>query len=115
MTLDEIVRLLDEAGATNVFLLCHHNSDPDAVCSAFAFQGLLRKVRPEVQSEIGTVGVSKLTRNLLKYVPALVNLRPTLEKAQAIILLDTNTIQQLDTLADRVTRVKAPLIVIDHH
>jgi nanoRNase/pAp phosphatase (c-di-AMP/oligoRNAs hydrolase) len=30
-------------------------------------------------------------------------------------MLDTNTIQQLDGLAERVTKTKAPIIVIDHH
>jgi bifunctional oligoribonuclease and PAP phosphatase NrnA len=115
MTFKDIIQLLDDAHATHVLLLCHHNSDPDAVCSAYAFQGLLRKVRPEVKSEIGTEGVSKLTKNLFKYIPITVNLQPNVEKAQALVLLDTNTIQQLDNLAERVTKTKAPLIIVDHH
>ena len=116
MTFAEIVKLLDEVDALNVLLLCHHNSDPDAVCSAYAFQGLLKKVRPRILSEIGTgQGVSKLAKNLFRYIPVVVNLQPNVEKAQAIILLDTNTIQQLDGLADRVAKAKAPIIVVDHH
>jgi bifunctional oligoribonuclease and PAP phosphatase NrnA len=116
MSFNEVVKLLDEVGAENVLLLCHHNSDPDAVCSAYAFRGLLKKVRPTLAVEIGTgQGVSKLAKNLFRYIPITVNLQPNVEKAQAIVLLDTNTIQQLDALADRVAKAKAPIIVIDHH
>ena len=35
------------------------------------------------------------------------NLQPNVEKAHAIILLDTNTIQQLDGLAERVSQNKS--------
>jgi nanoRNase/pAp phosphatase (c-di-AMP/oligoRNAs hydrolase) len=44
-----------------------------------------------------------------------VKAQPSVEKAHAIVLLDTNTIQQLDDLAERVKNSKAPIIVIDHH
>jgi bifunctional oligoribonuclease and PAP phosphatase NrnA len=116
MTFNDILRVLDEAGAENVLLLCHHNSDPDAVCSAYAFQGLLRKVRPQLSVEIGTgQGISKLTRHLFTYIPLEVNLQPNVEKAQAIVLLDTNTIQQLNGLAEKLLQTKAPIIVVDHH
>ena len=116
MTFNDIIQLLDETHAAYVLLLCHHNSDPDAVCSAYAFLGLLEKVRPKINAEIGTgQGVSKLTKNLFKYIPITVNLQPNVEKAQAIILLDTNTIQQLDNLAERVSKTTAPIIVVDHH
>jgi nanoRNase/pAp phosphatase (c-di-AMP/oligoRNAs hydrolase) len=116
MSFNEIVKLLDETGAINILLLCHHNSDPDAVCSAFACQGLLKKIKPKLNIEIGTgQGVSKLTKNLFRYIPVVVNMQPNVEKAEAIIMLDTNTIQQLDTLADRVARATAPIIVVDHH
>jgi len=116
MTFNEIVKVLDEVNAENVLLLCHHNSDPDAVCSAYAFKGLLKKVRPNVAVDIGTgQGVSKLTKNLFKYLPITVNLQPNVENAQAIVLLDTNTIQQLDIIADRVAKVKVPILVVDHH
>jgi bifunctional oligoribonuclease and PAP phosphatase NrnA len=116
MTFKDILRVLDETGAQNVLLLCHHNSDPDAVCSAYAFQGLLRKVRPQLSVEIGTgQGVSKLTKHLFTYIPITVNLQPSVEKAQAIVLLDTNTIQQLNGLAEKLVKTTAPILVVDHH
>jgi bifunctional oligoribonuclease and PAP phosphatase NrnA len=116
MTFQQILELLDETAAKSVLLLCHHNSDPDAVCSAYGFQGLLRMLRPKLNVEIGTgQGVSRLTKNLFQYIPITVNLAPNVEKAQAIVLLDTNTVQQLESLADRVAKSTAPIIVVDHH
>ena len=41
--------------------------------------------------------------------------QPNVENADVIVLLDTNTIQQLNTLAEKVKTSKAPIIVIDHH
>ncbi len=116
MTFNQILQILDENAVRNVLLLCHHNSDPDAVCSAYGLQGLIHKTRPNISVEIGAgTGVSKLTKNLFKYIPIKVNLLPNIEKAQTIILLDTNTIQQLDNLAERVSKSQAPIVVVDHH
>lgn len=116
MALTDITKILDEAHASFVLLLCHHNADPDAVCSAYAFQGLLAKCRPNLTAEIGTgQGISRLAKHILKHIPITVNLQPNVEKADAIVLLDTNTTKQLGRLAERVTKTKAPIIVIDHH
>jgi phosphoesterase RecJ-like protein len=116
MTFTEIIKILDETQANFVLLLCHHNSDPDAICSAYAFQGLLKKLRPGVTVEIGTgQGISKLSKHLLNYIPIAINMNPNVDKAHVIILLDTNTIQQLGRLAETVAKSTAPIIVIDHH
>jgi phosphoesterase RecJ-like protein len=116
MTFTDILKMLDEAHANFVLLLCHHNADPDAICSAYAFQGLLAKVKPNVTAEIGAgQGISRLSKHILKHLPIAVNPQPNVEKADAIVLLDTNTIQQLGLLSERVAKTKAPIIVIDHH
>jgi len=116
MTFPEIIQIIDETQANFVLLLCHHNSDPDALCSAYAFQSLLKKHKPNVTVEIGAgQGISRLSKHLLNNVPIAVNMDPNVEKAQVIVLLDTNTIQQLGRLAEPVVKSKAPLIVIDHH
>ncbi len=116
MTFTEIATVLDNAQAHFVLLLCHHNADPDAVCSAFAFQSLLSRHRPNMIVEIGTAqGISRLSKHILKHIPITINLQPDVEKAEAIILLDTNTTQQLGKLAERVVNSKVPIVVIDHH
>jgi phosphoesterase RecJ-like protein len=116
MTFTDITQILDEAHASFVLLLCHHNADPDAICSAYAFQSLLAKCRPNMTVEIGMgQGISRLSKHILKHISIAVNLQPDVEKADAIVLLDTNTTQQLGHLAERVTETNAPIIVIDHH
>lgn len=116
MSFTEIINLLDAVDAKFVVLLCHHNADPDAICSAYALSSLLRQSRPQMIVEVGAAhGISRLSKHLLEHLPAEVKTQPSIEKAQAIVLLDTNTVQQLDDLADRVRNSKAPIIVVDHH
>jgi phosphoesterase RecJ-like protein len=116
MSFAEIISLLDSAEAKFIVLLCHHNADPDAICSAYAFSSLIKQVRPNVTVEIGVAqGISRLSRHLLEHLTIEVKTQPSLEKAQLLVLLDTNTIQQLDGLSEQVRNSKAPIIVIDHH
>jgi phosphoesterase RecJ-like protein len=112
----EITKILDELNAKLVVLLCHHNADPDAICSAHAFAGLLKRSRQNLEVEVGAAqGISRLAKHLLKYLQINVTMQPNVESADAIVLLDTNTIQQLNSLAEKVKASKAPIIVIDHH
>ena len=116
MTFTEIMKIIDETRANFILLLCHHNSDPDALCSAYAFQYLLKKVRPDLTTEIGAgQGISRLSKHLLNFLPISVNLYPKVENSQVIILLDTNTIQQLGRLSEEVANTEVPIIVVDHH
>ncbi len=116
MSFTEITKTLDELDAKLAVLLCHHNADPDAICSAYALAGLLKNLRPKTEVEIGAAqGISRLSKHLLRYLPIEVKTQPNVEKADAIVLLDTNTIQQLNNLAEKVKTSKAPIIVIDHH
>lgn len=116
MSFTEITSILDSKNARLVVLLCHHNADPDAVCSAYAFFRLLNRLRPNLQVEIGVAqSISRLSRHLLQVLPIDIRLVPSVDKADAIILLDTNTVQQLGDLASKVKSSKSPIIVIDHH
>ena len=116
MTFTEITAVIDEAHARFVLLLCHHNADPDAVCSAYAFQSLLSSCSPNLSVEIGaSQGISRLSKHILKRIPIALNLEPDVDKADVIVLLDTNTTQQLGRLAEKVVNRRVPIIVIDHH
>jgi nanoRNase/pAp phosphatase (c-di-AMP/oligoRNAs hydrolase) len=97
-------------------LLCHHNADPDAICSAFAFSQLLKRLCPEIDVEIAAAqGPSKLSKFVLKAFPMALTEHPNIEETDIIVLLDTNTVQQLDEWCERVKASKASIIVIDHH
>ncbi|MCW3977674.1 MAG: DHH family phosphoesterase [Candidatus Bathyarchaeota archaeon] len=116
MQIHEIVALIDKLEAKLVVLLCHHNADPDAICAAFAFSQLLERLRPELEIEIAAAqGSSRLAKSVLKSLPVKLTAQPHIEKADLIVLLDTNTIQQLDEWSERVKASNSPLIVIDHH
>jgi len=116
MTLNQIIDILQQEKATFVLLLCHRSADADAVCSAYAFQGLLKRFLPDVVVEIGTPqGINKPVKLLLEHMPITVNQKPNIESANVIILLDTNTIEQLDEVVARLKQTTAPLIIIDHH
>ncbi|MDI6805801.1 MAG: DHH family phosphoesterase [Candidatus Bathyarchaeia archaeon] len=116
MSFTRITKLLEEIEAKLVVLLCHHNADPDAICSAYAFANLLKNLKPNIEVEIvAAQGISRLSKHLLKHIPIEVKAHSNIERADAIVLLDTNTIQQLNNLAEKVKTLKAPLIVIDHH
>lgn len=116
MQIHEIMALIDKLGVKLVVLLCHHNADPDAICAAFAFSRLLERLKPELEIEISAAqGLSRLSKFMLKSLPLKLTLQPRIEKADLIVLLDTNTIQQLDEWGERVKASNSPLIVIDHH
>jgi len=112
----QITVLMEKCNAKHVVLLCHHNADPDAICAAFAFSKLLERLRPGMSVEAAAAqGPSRLSKFLLNSLPAKLTPEPRIDEADFIVLLDTNTVQQLDEWAERVRASKAPLVVIDHH
>jgi len=114
--ISKITSLIDKLDAKLVVLLCHHNADPDAICAAFAFSQLLRRLRPKLSVEIAAAqGISRLSKFLLKSLPIELTEQPHIEKADCIVLLDTNTVQQLDEWSERIKAANSPLVVIDHH
>lgn len=116
MSFQEITKILDKPGTELVVLLCHHNADPDAICSAYAFKSLIKNFRPNLEVQIGAShGISRLSKHLLKHLPIKIETQPNVENSDVIVLLDTNTIQQLNNLAEKVKNSQAPIIVIDHH
>ena len=116
MTIQAILQIIDETRASFILLLCHQQADPDALGSAYAFQGLLKRLVPSIVVEIGAGdGVSRLSKHLLQHTPITVNMKPSIESADVIVLLDTNTVQQLGELANAAAKSSAPLIVVDHH
>ncbi len=116
MSFKELLHVLEDTKASFVLLLCHRSADADAICSAYALQGLLKRFLPDVVIEIGCPqGVNKPAKQLFEHLPITVNLKPNIESAEAIVLLDMNTVEQLDEVADVIKKSPAPKIIIDHH
>lgn len=116
MSFKEIINVLEEQQASFVLLLCHRSADADAICSAYGLQGLLKRFLPNMVVEIGCPGgINKPSKTLLEQMPISVNLKPNIESAEVIILVDMNTVEQLDEVADIIHKSPAPKIIIDHH
>ncbi|MDR2720038.1 MAG: DHH family phosphoesterase [Nitrososphaerota archaeon] len=116
MSINQIVDILKEHQATFVLLLCHKSADADAVCAAYAFQGLLKRFLPDLVVEIGAPqGINKPAKQLLENLSIAVNLKPNIESASVLCLIDMNTVEQLDEVVDYLKASNAPVIIIDHH
>ena len=114
MSFKQLIKLLKKKSF--VLLLCHRSADADAICSAYALQGLLKRFLSDMVVEIGCpAGINKPSKTLLENMPITVNQKPNIESAEAIVLLDMNTVEQLDEATNAVKNSPAPKIMIDHH
>jgi len=116
MSTKDLLTILEKQQASFVLLMCHRSADADSICSAYALQGLIKRFLPNTVVEIGCpAGINKPSKTLLDYLPITVNLKPNIESAEVIVLLDMNTVEQLDEAAEAVRKSPAPKIIIDHH
>ena len=112
----KFLQIIKESKAASAILLCHRSADADAICSAYALQGLMKRFMPDVIAEIGCPqGINKPSKLVLEHMPITVNLKPNIESADVIVFLDMNTIDQLDQVAEIIKKSPAPKIIIDHH
>jgi bifunctional oligoribonuclease and PAP phosphatase NrnA len=116
MSFKQLISLLEEQQASFVLLLCHRSADADAISSAYGLQGLIKRFLPDIVVEIGCPqGINKPSKTLLENMPITVNLKPNIESAEVIALLDMNSVEQLDEVAAIIKKSPAPKIIIDHH
>ncbi len=109
-----LTRLL--RGARAVLVVGHQNSDPDAVCSAYAFSVLARKLNRRIKVSFASPdGVSKLSKQILAVIPLEVNDAPDFAGIDLIVTVDTNTLQQLGELIEPILKSHKPIVMIDHH
>ena len=79
MQIQEILALIDKLDAKFAVLLCHHNADPDALGAAYAFSGLLRRLRPELEIEIAAAsGPSRLSKSVMNVLPLKLSEQPNI-------------------------------------
>lgn len=99
-----------------ILILGHQNADPDAVCSGYLLSRLLRRIN----RRLGTVvvspdGVSRVSTRVLEHLRFQVMEKADPSEFDAILTVDTNTLQQLGSLKEPVEKSGKPLVVIDHH
>lgn len=111
---DKLTRLLRKSEA--ILIIGHQNADPDAVCSAYAFSVLARKLNRRLGVTFASPdGVSRLSKQILESLPIEATDSPNISESDLIITVDTNTLQQLGNLKDAVIQSGKPLVMIDHH
>ncbi|UCD73116.1 MAG: DHH family phosphoesterase [Candidatus Bathyarchaeota archaeon] len=116
MQIEEVVAFLKEKSIRSVVLFCHHNADLDSFGSAFGFGELLKRINPGLQVSIVTPGgLSRLSKRLAEKLRVEITDSPPLSAADMVVLLDVNTVIQLDDWGDRIRSLEVPILLIDHH
>jgi phosphoesterase RecJ-like protein len=113
--IQEIITIINKLHAKLAILLCHNNADPDAIGAAFALSELLKLLKPNLEIEIAIAsGPSKLSKQIMTLMPIEFTIQPRIEEADILVLVDTNTVQQLDEWTKRVKSDQI-LVLVDHH
>jgi nanoRNase/pAp phosphatase (c-di-AMP/oligoRNAs hydrolase) len=108
--------MLRELLTGRILLLCHHNADPDAVCSAFGVQRLIESLDPTSNTEIFLPGgASSLTRTIMEALGIQVLDEASIDDYDVLVILDTATLNQLEDWGKKVSESSAKKIFIDHH
>ena len=113
MKLDEFKKAL----RGRVVILCHHNADPDALCSAQALKELVETLNPEAEAIIMLpAGVSSTSRRVMDALGIeAVEDEVDLGDVDALVVVDTSSLAQLASKAEEVASSKAYKVFIDHH
>jgi nanoRNase/pAp phosphatase (c-di-AMP/oligoRNAs hydrolase) len=99
-----------------VIILCHHNADPDSLCSAYAVKELVAKLDSSSTGDIfAPGGFSSITKKIIEKLNIEVINEPNIKEYQALVIVDTATLEQLDGWRDIVSTVKIPKVIMDHH
>jgi nanoRNase/pAp phosphatase (c-di-AMP/oligoRNAs hydrolase) len=99
-----------------VLLLCHHNADPDSVCAAYAVRELAMALDDSAVVDIVLPGgASSLSRRIMAELGISVTDVTSLEGVDALVLVDTATLMQLEGLGEAVASTEVPKVFIDHH
>jgi phosphoesterase RecJ-like protein len=115
VTANELERL-KELLRGRVLILCHHNADPDAVCAAYGVSDLAKALDPSVDAAIVLPGgASRLSRAVMKELGIEASEAISLDGADAIVVVDTATLNQLEELGEAVASAVVPKVFIDHH
>lgn len=99
-----------------ILLFCHHNADPDTICSAYAFKELGMILSPSVDAEIIlTGGASSLSKRVMEALSIEVATEASVEDVDVLIVLDSATLRQLEGWGEKIASSDAAKVFIDHH
>ncbi|MBD3157638.1 MAG: hypothetical protein GF309_02510 [Candidatus Lokiarchaeota archaeon] len=102
--------------ADSILVIGHQNADPDAVASVIAFSELYRTVNPAGASVLACTDISRLSQQVLDtFAPDIKIVKePDLEPA-LVVLVDTNSREQVGGKLKNYLNNPSQTLVIDHH
>lgn len=98
-----------------VMIFCHHSADPDAVCSAYAVKSLADALGSAGASIILTGGASRISKQVIKALGIQTVEEAPINEAEALIVLDTSSLSQLEKWGMEIASSGKPTVIIDHH
>lgn len=98
-----------------VSIICHHNADPDAVGAAYGIQRLIGVLDPDASTEVLYPDTaSQLSERMIERFSIDASKTSRLVGAETVVVVDTGSLIQLETLITHVRDAKTR-VVIDHH
>ncbi len=102
--------------AQRALVLGHHNADPDAIGSMYAFQSAIEKVNPNCNVTLACDDVSRLSNQVLQTFSPDVQIKDEASGTfDLVVLLDTNSRLQIGSQFQDYTKDPSKVLVIDHH
>ncbi len=98
-----------------IMIFCHKSADPDAICSAYAVKGLAEALGSSRASIILTGGAKRVSRRIIRALEIETVEEASIDEAEALIVLDTSSLRQLDEWGERIASSDKPRVIIDHH
>lgn len=103
-------------GADSVLIIGHQNADPDAVASVIAFSELYKNVNPAGTSVLACTDVSKLSQQVIDtFAPEIEIFKEPDTEPDLVVLLDTNSREQVNGVLMNYLNNPSKTLVIDHH
>jgi nanoRNase/pAp phosphatase (c-di-AMP/oligoRNAs hydrolase) len=115
-TIGAIVNALLMVKTNNIQLLCHKNTDPDALGSAIALASFFKEHK-SINCKIFAESLNKPAERLADHLN--IEIQDTIDlDGQEFIITDSNNLEQLGTIVTDEVRdilMENPPIIIDHH
>ena len=98
-----------------VSILCHHNADPDAICSAYSIERLIHTLNPLTLTEVlYPDSASLLAERAISHFRIEASQNPKITNADVVLVVDTGSLIQLGVLQS-VLETSVLKVFIDHH
>jgi phosphoesterase RecJ-like protein len=104
------------SGKERILILGHHNADPDAICSMYAFSEIFKVINEKGTFVMACDDVSRLSKQVIKtFIPEASFSNETDGDFDFVVVLDSNSKLQLGSQFADYLQDPSKVLVIDHH